>query len=265
MSDFTSDYDFLVSDIHFIVDRLPNPNWQLVNRINDYYVIAFARGGRSSYTLNGKRFDISKNDIIFIPSMQLYTAVSDQSDPWSFVSAGFSVDIRNRDTKDTLYTLPNIWRGASNPHIIDSLIELSFLWTNRVPGYLIKCRSLLLDILYIAVTLNEKGNTAIPNYEAINFVREYINNNYNKNFTVEQLSRMTGFSVSYFRSLFKRATGMTTVEYHNYVRIAKAKDLLLSHSCNVTETASAVGFNDIYYFSRLFKKITGKSPSDYNI
>ncbi|HHV97854.1 MAG TPA: helix-turn-helix transcriptional regulator [Clostridiaceae bacterium] len=51
--------------------------------------------------------------------------------------------------------------------------------------------------------------------------------------------------------------------YTYYIKINKAKDLLLSGECNVSEAAFSVGFENVHYFSRTFKKITGVNPSKY--
>ena len=53
------------------------------------------------------------------------------------------------------------------------------------------------------------------------------------------------------------------MQFQNKLKIDKAKDLIISHSCNITEAAEAVGFSDVYYFSRMFRKITGKNPSEF--
>ena len=60
----------------------------------------------------------------------------------------------------------------------------------------------------------------------------------------------------------QQLTGLTTVQFQNKLKIDKAKDLIISRSCNITEAAEAVGFSDVYYFSRMFRKITGKNPSE---
>jgi len=90
-----------------------------------------------------------------------------------------------------------------------------------------------------------------------------IQENYQKNFSIEELTQYSGLSPSYFRRLFKKATGLTPLQYQNYIKINKAKDLLLSGECNVSEAAFSVGFDNVHYFSRIFKKIAGVNPSHY--
>ena len=82
--------------------------------------------------------------------------------------------------------------------------------------------------------------------------------NIRESYTLDQLSVLSGLSSSHFRALFKERTGMTAVQFQNHLKIDRAKDLILSRDCNVTEAAYAVGFNDVYYFSRMFRKLTGK-------
>jgi len=80
---------------------------------------------------------------------------------------------------------------------------------------------------------------------------------------LEELAEQVGLSPSRFRTLFKALTGHSVVRYQNWVRVNKAKDLLLSGEYSVAQAAAEVGFHDTYYFSRLFRKMTGYAPSHY--
>jgi two-component system response regulator YesN len=63
--------------------------------------------------------------------------------------------------------------------------------------------------------------------------------------------------------MFKEETGIPVTEYINMARIKKAKELLANTSLKVYEIAYEVGFNDQHYFSSVFKKIVGLSPTEY--
>ena len=67
----------------------------------------------------------------------------------------------------------------------------------------------------------------------------------------------------HLRRIFKSAVNTTPVKYINYLRLEKAKNMLINSNYSVNEIAFSVGFEDAYYFSRLFKKEIGISPSEY--
>ena len=77
---------------------------------------------------------------------------------------------------------------------------------------------------------------------------------------------MNNISRNYLYTLFKREYGVSPKEYLMTLRIQKAKLLFSDQSqpLSVSEVAYAVGFNDPLYFSRVFRKITGTSPSNYS-
>lgn len=89
----------------------------------------------------------------------------------------------------------------------------------------------------------------------------YLQNNFTEDFSVEQLAEMCCLSVGRFRRIFSQCVGMTPVEYRNKLRIQKAVTLLKSGDYTVSEVAESVGICDLKYFSKLFKRYTGISPS----
>ena len=93
--------------------------------------------------------------------------------------------------------------------------------------------------------------------------KQYINENYNKEITLENVSSLTGFNPAYFSSLFKKETGENFMEYIMKVRIQNAKYLLIQTNKDIGDIAADVGYTDLKYFSKLFKKKTGLNPSEF--
>lgn len=96
----------------------------------------------------------------------------------------------------------------------------------------------------------------------ISFVMKYIGEHYNEDLSLTLMARKTNLGSNYFGTLFKRETGVSLTDYINTMRINRAKELL-ANGCQVQEVTYLVGFNSISYFSRLFKKMTNRSPKEY--
>jgi two-component system response regulator YesN len=91
----------------------------------------------------------------------------------------------------------------------------------------------------------------------------YIDDNYSQDISLENISQHVYLSPSYFSLLFKQVTGINFIDYLNKIRIEKACELLKDIRYKTYEIAYKTGFHDEKYFSFIFKKITGMSPSQF--
>ena len=91
----------------------------------------------------------------------------------------------------------------------------------------------------------------------------YFNENYNKDISIEQYAESRGMSVSWFIRNFKKFTGTAPMQFIVSLRINNAQILLEQTNYTINEIAKIVGYDDQLYFSRLFRKQKGFSPSQY--
>ncbi|WP_094606046.1 HTH-type transcriptional activator RhaS [Sporomusa silvacetica DSM 10669] len=98
--------------------------------------------------------------------------------------------------------------------------------------------------------------------QAVKWAVEYINSNYNKELTLEQLAEKLFISTGYFCRIFKKHAGEGYATYLTNIRLKKAKEILLTGNYTVNEVARMVGFRDASYFSSVFKKHYHQSPSN---
>jgi len=91
----------------------------------------------------------------------------------------------------------------------------------------------------------------------------YFRDNLNTNVNIEKLAGDMNVGYSYFRQMFRKYTGISPTQYHLSLRIQKAKDLLVSTDQSFKEIAIDLGFESYFYFSRIFKDKTGKSPLEF--
>ena len=138
-------------------------------------------------------------------------------------------------------------------------IERSSAELDDLEGYV----SEALTVMQRAVRYREsKGN--VKGNPAVNKARQYLEANFtNPNLTFQDVVDHVSMSGSHFSTLFSQTTGMTFTKYLIDLRMRKAQELLYNTSMRSSEIAYAVGYNDPHYFSYLFKKCSGITPSEY--
>lgn len=99
--------------------------------------------------------------------------------------------------------------------------------------------------------------------EPIDRILSYISSRYQENISLSLLSEELHFNPSYVSRYIKKKTGHNFSEMLTSVRIKKAAELLVHTNCSVTEISSMVGISDYKYFSQVFKKMLGTSPTEY--
>lgn len=243
--------DLIVTEIDFVVFRNKNKNWRIDGLINKKFnILACAAEGKAFYKVNNEDLEIERGDILFFPKGQAHSATTVEDNPWSYYSIAFDL---NCDA-----VLPVLSKTKAFYRYEKQLQRLYYEWTAKNNGYKTMCRSIIMELLCMIVRENN-----LPRTDIIEDIKNYMIENYDKSITIDELAHMAGVSNSHFHMLFKESTGMSAIQYHNQIKMNMARDILQSGDSNVTQTAQSLGFNDIYYFSRLFKKIIGVSPSSF--
>lgn len=130
-----------------------------------------------------------------------------------------------------------------------------------IKGNIMEILVILLRQYMVRVLTNSEREMKIKNNSRINNVVDYINHHYMENLTIEQIAEAAYISKFYLCKIFKKTLHQTVIEYLHDVRISHAKELLKETDMSISEVAFAVGFNDFSYFSRVYKRKTGVSPS----
>lgn len=97
----------------------------------------------------------------------------------------------------------------------------------------------------------------------ITSVQKYINNHITEKLSLNKVAGIFGLSPNYLSILFKKNCQLGFSEYIAQTKINKAKSLLLEQDMKIYETADRLGFESAFYFSKVFKKVTGLSPSNF--
>lgn len=131
-------------------------------------------------------------------------------------------------------------------------------WPCIVRSYILELIILLSRNVYI-----EKAEKTTPSM--VNKILEYFQYSYSKRITLDELARMFATNRTSLNSLFNEVFGISAIAYLNKIRIQNATLLLSNTSIPLCDIAEKTGFSDESYFSKAFKKSTGKSPREFRL
>ena len=143
-------------------------------------------------------------------------------------------------------------------------IKMYNIWKSKKKGFYAESMSILYEIIgkikshNLKYTTDAQGNKILPSY---NYMLE---NFLNKKFDYKKMCEKSGLSYDYFKDIFVKHYKLPPVKYVTYLRIEKAKELLITGHFSVSEIAELCGFDNVYYFSNVFRKQAGVSPKKYN-
>jgi two-component system response regulator YesN len=117
---------------------------------------------------------------------------------------------------------------------------------------------------FISITSYVKPQTTIDyTNHIVKATREYLENHYTDDISLEDMAAQVNISPQYFSKLIKKTTGFNFIDWLSMLRVKRAKELLTNTSLTVKEVCFMVGYKDPNYFSRIFKKRIGITPSEY--
>lgn len=118
--------------------------------------------------------------------------------------------------------------------------------------------------VFIEITGKAKPQSSIDySNKIVQISKEYLESHYTEDISLEDLAEQVNMSPQYFSKLIKKTTGFNFIDWLSMLRVKKAKELLTNTSLTVKEVCFMVGYKDPNYFSRIFKKRIGITPSDF--
>lgn len=158
---------------------------------------------------------------------------------------------------------------TGNRPLYDTFMALTQELQAKEAGYELAVKSLLFQIFTQLVRRHISHTVTVSDHKArlrqlgrLTPILQHIDDHFGEDLSVEELADMAKLSRFHFGRIFKELTGKPVNEYINHVRISKAEYWLHNTSMTVSEIAEAAGFADIYYFSRIFKRLRGIPPSE---
>lgn len=241
--------------------------WGVREHSHAFYQIWYILAGQAEYLLDGKRVTIHANDMVFMPPGISHELPVMQDGLLRYVDIKFRIDDEQLQKECT--KLPLIMQ-LDNKEIHDAIIKCRECWYES-DQYSFEISKLLFEQVLLLI-LKERLDTKktplwLPTIKGADDlsgvaaeIADYIDIHYAEEFSLEKMAGIFRYNKAYLCKRFKEATGMTIVNYLNYVRIVRAYDLICYTSDSISNISLTVGFSSVHYFTRLFKKICGVPP-----
>ena len=134
------------------------------------------------------------------------------------------------------------------------------------PAYQLFIKSQLFMLFYILFNKCSSRNAQKKDYkslEKMKLILKFVENNYMEKITIEDVAKEVNLSQSHFMKYFKNTMGTSFIDYLNEYRLTMASRLLISSDSSILDIAAEVGFDNLSYFNRSFKKRFQQTPREY--
>lgn len=248
---------------------------------HDEWEIIFVQDGRFQFYVDGKLFTIKKHQAVLIDRYAIHTTSSCETGSNSSYSCFvFGLKFLCPDSESYIYqhyfsklhsdsinlTQPITGEKPYEQEVLKQ-IQLLEQYSTTPKSNALPIQIALLSIFDILI--REQAYT-IPSHpytvqnERIKTALLYMNQNYQLPLQISKLAASLNISTDYFIRLFKAMMGLTPKQYLQNLRIQEAVSIMYQEpDLPISEIAQKAGFDDINYFSRYFKKVTGLTPTQY--
>jgi AraC-like DNA-binding protein len=233
----------------------------------NYYLIYIISGKGYIYSQK-ERVLVTSGQLLFINLNEPYKFYSHKKDPWEILwilFGGCNTDWFYQSISNKSPIIHNIKSTSIIPELLEAIFDL---FDKKDIFVDVKSSRLLTDILtefYIESKsqYNSSRNMDLIYPNPVATIISYVEQNYFRKISLNELSSITFLSQYYLLRLFKKHTGNTPGEYINNYRLNLGKKLLLEPELNIEQIALSVGFYTHSYFSKMFKKSTGVTPEQF--
>jgi len=235
--------------------------------LKDHYKIHYIHSGKGIFKVGDKTYTLSKGDCFLIcPNIITYFK-SDENDPWTYYWVAFDGINANSYLNRSNLSVTHPVINCENDDLLLNCFQEMFKGSQQDKSGDLR----LLSSLYMlfSILMESTDNNAIlensrlkDNYHVTKAIK-WIEVNYSRNMTIEEISDFVGLNRKYFSKLFKQSIGMSPQNFLIELRFNRACELMKNPYLSIGEISRSVGYADPLLFSRVFKKFKGLPPNSY--
>lgn len=233
---------------------------------SNQHILIYCIEGQGEIMLNERTYSLPADHFFIIPAGMPHAYRSDGNNPWSIYWIHFSGNKAGNYSR--VACQPQSIERSKTSRISDRIDLFSEIFRNLDRGFGVETLeyvNLCLPHLLASFThlsqfrLIKESGEKDPVAQSINFMLEQLT----KKLKLEEIAAETGLSASHFSRLFVNRTGHSPIDYFIQLKIQRACRLLDNSGWNIADASREMGFDDQFYFSRVFRKVMGMSPAEY--
>ena len=235
--------------------------------IRDYYSLYYVTEGSGYLTIDGQDYTIVEQTCFLVPPHVVINYKPDLLNPWSYHFIGFNGEAVNEYLERIGLSTSSPVLSFENGHKIEQCFEYILNASNYPKSADLQAIS---GFYALIGTLCDHTEPQIPKIQTTSrqsdYIRqaiEYIETNYSRQITVEEISNHVGINRKYLTKLFNEKMNNSPKNYLIQYRINKACRLLKQSTLSIQEVSHSVGYTDALVFSKIFKKVIGICPREY--
>lgn len=228
----------------------------------DQYILIYCTDGKGIIEVDGQKYTLRRSDAFCIPKGAKHRYYADEKEPWSILWVHFKGENTKHFPLEEKRLVHMNSRHSDNRMMVLFNLLFRVLEKNYTLGNFIYISQVLLLILS-EIYFREKMDESTMQDRHVTMVIRFMYQNLEKNLSLQQIADEVELSKSYLNAIFKAQTGRAPVEFFIHLKMQEACKLLKSTDMYVYEVSERLGYEDQYYFSRIFKKVVGMPPRDY--
>ena len=232
----------------------------------NHYLFHYVIAGKGMLQANGQEYPITAGHGFLVVPGQITTYRADEQDPWEYTWLEFdglraheSLNLAGISGSQPIYTA----RSARAGQLLQDAMLYIVNHSDASPIHLIAHGFLFLDQLVQSSANRQEGRERRLRDFYIKEALVFIDQNYQRDISIEEIAAVCGLNRSYFGKVFRDAVGESPQAYLLHYRMARAAQLLKETRLSIGEIAQQVSYANQLHFSRAFKTVHGVSPREY--
>jgi len=234
-------------------------------RVLDEFQVVYLTSGRGWFdsTPSGS-VSVEAGDMMILFPGVLHAYRPQLETGWNEYWVGFSGEHAHRLSRHGLFTPQKpIQHIGLNQEIIADYEQIVGLCRGQTPGFQVRLGALVLQLLAHIHVVETTSRTGAGDRTMVEHARAIMQEHVEDSVSVEEIAHRVGLGYTRLLNVFRQYTGLTPYQYYLQLRIHRARELLREPEITVKEVSARMSFENQYYFSRLFKKKTGMSPTEW--